>query len=74
MLSKGVRVASCPIGQEYCYQSCYFRQGTCCYFESERGREIPELKKERDSHPPEWKGTCDKGWIPCPVSSVISLQ
>ncbi|HEY82454.1 MAG TPA: hypothetical protein G4O01_04090 [Dehalococcoidia bacterium] len=74
MSSKGIRVISCPIGLEYCYQSCRFRRGTCCYFASERGREIPELKKEKDSHHLEWKDTRDKSWIPCPASSTISLQ
>lgn len=43
---KGARVAKCPIGQEYCYPSCYFRQGDRCYFRSKRGTRIPELKKE----------------------------
>ncbi len=45
--SKGVRVARCPISQEYCYPSCYFRKGNRCYFRSKRGRQIPELKKGR---------------------------
>ena len=44
---KGVRVAKCPIGQEYCYPSCYWRKGNRCCFKSKRGRQIPELKKER---------------------------
>ncbi len=44
--SKGVRVAKCPIGQEYCYLSCYWRKGNRCCFKSKRGRQIPELKKE----------------------------
>ena len=44
---KGVRVAKCPIGEEYCYPSCYFRKGNRCCFRSKRGRQIPELKKER---------------------------
>ena len=44
---KNVRVARCPIGQEYCDLSCYFRKGNQCCFRSKRGRQIPELKKER---------------------------
>jgi len=44
---KGVRVAKCPIRQEYCYPSCYWRKGNRCRFKSKRGRQIPELKKER---------------------------
>jgi hypothetical protein len=42
---KGVRVSWCPIGQEYCYPSCYFRRGDRCGFKSSRGRQIKELKK-----------------------------
>jgi len=45
---KGVRVAKCPIGQEYCYPSCYFRKGNRCCFRSKRGRQIPELKKKKE--------------------------
>jgi hypothetical protein len=41
---KSVRVAKCPINQEYCNPSCYFRKGNRCYFKSKRGRQIPELK------------------------------
>jgi len=44
---KGVRVKNCPIGQEYCYPSCYWRKGDRCCFRSKRGRLIPELKKKR---------------------------
>jgi len=43
---KGVRVAKCPIGLEYCYPSCYWRKGNRCYYRSKRGRQIPELKKK----------------------------
>jgi len=43
---KGVRVENCPIGQEYCYPSCYWRKGDRCCFRSKRGRLIPELKKK----------------------------
>ena len=32
--SRGVRVARRPIGQEYCYPSCYFRKGDRCCFRS----------------------------------------
>ena len=46
---KGVRVAKCAIGQEYCYPSCYFRKGNRCCFRSKRGRQIPELKKKKGS-------------------------
>ena len=45
--NKNVRVEKCPIGQEYCYLSCYFRKGDRCCFRSKRGRQIPELKKKR---------------------------
>jgi hypothetical protein len=41
-----VRVAKCPIGQQYCTISCYFRNGDRCYFKSERGKQIAELKKK----------------------------
>ncbi|MBA7653051.1 hypothetical protein ES703_60892 [subsurface metagenome] len=44
---KGVRVAGCPIGQEWCYPSCYWRKGKRCYFKDKWGRWIPELKKRR---------------------------
>jgi len=39
-----VKVANCPISQEYCEPSCYFRKGSRCCFRTKRGREIPELK------------------------------
>ena len=45
---QGVRVAKWPIGQEYCYLSCYFRKGDRCCFRSKRGRQIAELKKKRN--------------------------
>ncbi len=45
--AKGVRVAKCPIEQEYCYLSCYWRKGNRCCFRSKRGRQIPELKNKR---------------------------
>ena len=45
--SKGVRVAKCPIKQEYCDLSCYWRKGNRCCYRSKRGRQIPELKRER---------------------------
>jgi len=48
--NKGVRVAKCPIGQEYCYPSCFFRRGNRCCFGSKRGRQIPELKKEKGNN------------------------
>ena len=44
---KGVRVARCPIEQEHCYPSCYFRKGNRCCFKSKRGRRIPELKGKK---------------------------
>lgn len=44
---KTVRVAKCPIGQEYCEPSCYWRKGDRCCFRSKRGRQIPELKKKK---------------------------
>ena len=44
---KVVRVAKCPIEQEYCDPSCYFRKGNRCCFRSKRGRQISELKKEK---------------------------
>ena len=44
---KNARVARCPIGQEYCDLSCYFRKGNQCCFKSECGRQMPELKKGR---------------------------
>jgi hypothetical protein len=43
---KGVRVAKCPIGQEYCYPSCYWRKGNRCFYRSKQGRQILELKKK----------------------------
>jgi len=46
---KGVRVAKCPIGQEYCYPSCYWRKGNRCYLKSKQGRQIPELKKGKEA-------------------------
>ena len=45
--NKDVRVEKCPIDQEYCHLSCYFRKGDRCCFRSKRGRLIPELKKKR---------------------------
>jgi len=47
---KGVRVAKCPIGREYCYPSCYWRKGNRCCYRSKRGRQIPELKKKGDDN------------------------
>ena len=44
--NSGVRVAKCPIKQEYCYPSCYFRKGDRCCFRSKRGRQILGLGKE----------------------------
>jgi hypothetical protein len=44
--NKGVRVAKCPIGQEDCYPSCYWRKGNRCCFRGKRGRQIPELKRK----------------------------
>jgi len=41
----GIRVANCPIGQEYCHYSCQYRKGDRCCFRSKRGRQIPELKR-----------------------------
>ena len=46
---KGVKVANCPIKQEYCYPSCYFRKGSRCCFKSKRGRQIPGLKRKADN-------------------------
>ncbi len=46
---KGVRVANCPLGQEYCYLSCFFRKGNRCCYRSKRGRRIPELEKKMKS-------------------------
>ena len=43
--NKGMRVARCPIGQEYCYPSCYYRRGNRCCFRSKRGRQISALKE-----------------------------
>jgi len=43
---KGVRVANCPIGREYCNGSCHFREGNRCCYRSKRGRRIPELEKK----------------------------
>ena len=31
---KGVKVANCPIGLEYCYPSCYWREGNRCHYSS----------------------------------------
>ncbi len=45
---KGIKVARCPIRQEYCYPSCYWRKGDRCYFRSKLGRQIPELKKNKE--------------------------
>jgi hypothetical protein len=45
--SRGVRVADCPIGQKYCYPSCYWLKGDRGCFRSQRGRQIPGLKKEK---------------------------
>ncbi|MFH1926397.1 MAG: hypothetical protein ABIK32_07915 [Chloroflexota bacterium] len=47
--SKGIHVTWCPIGQEYCYLSCYFRMGDRCYFRSTRGRRIKKLKKGKST-------------------------
>jgi hypothetical protein len=44
---KGVKVSKCPIGQDYCYPTCYWRKGDRCCFRSKQGRKIPELKPER---------------------------
>jgi len=44
--NKGVRVARCPIKQEYCHPSCHFRKDDRCFWRSKPGREIPELKKD----------------------------
>lgn len=44
---EGVRVAECPIGQEYCDLPYYFRKYNRSCFSSKRGRQIPGLKKER---------------------------
>ena len=44
---KGVRVAKCPIKQDSCYPSCFWRKGDKCTFRSKRGRQILELKKEK---------------------------
>jgi len=41
----GVRIANCPIGQEYCHYSCQYRKGKRCRFNSEQGVIIPELEK-----------------------------
>ena len=51
---KGVKIVRCPIEQEYCYPSCYWRKGDRCYFKSKRGRQLSELKvstKHIDSQP-----------------------
>jgi len=44
--NKGVKVAACPIKQQYCYPSCYYRRGDRCQFLSKLGRQIPELKRK----------------------------
>ncbi len=46
---KGVRVTNCPIGQEYCYPSCYWRKGDKCHIKSRRGRRIVKSVAERNS-------------------------
>lgn len=44
---KGVRVAKCPLGFDYCYLSCYWRKKNRCYYESKQGRQIPELRSKK---------------------------
>ena len=46
---KGVRVTNCPIKQEYCEPSCYWRKGDKCYFQSRRGRRIVKSVAESSS-------------------------
>ncbi len=43
----GVTVAKCPIGLEGCFVSCYWRKNNRCYFKSQRGRRIMDLKEKR---------------------------
>ena len=40
MAEAWVRVAECPIWQERCHPSCYWRKGSRCYYKSNRGRMI----------------------------------
>lgn len=62
---KGIRVAKCQIGQEYCYPSCYFRQGNRCCFKSKHGRQIPELKMKKSDNCFESIIT-NQGWVTLP--------
>ena len=41
-----VRVENCPIKQEYCFASCYFRKGDRCCYNNEQGIKISELIKK----------------------------
>ncbi len=52
-------VAYCPLQQEYCQLSCSFRKGNLCYFISKRGRQTPDLQREKDSDE-----STDKGNLP----------
>ncbi|MFC1949464.1 hypothetical protein ACFLW0_04770 [Chloroflexota bacterium] len=45
--NKGVRIAKCPIDQEYCFPSCYFWKGNRCFFRSKHSKQIPELKDKK---------------------------
>ncbi len=44
---KPIRTNQCPIKQEYCLLSCYWRKGERCYFKSKHGRQIAEQKKRK---------------------------
>jgi len=48
MVNEDAKAVRCPIGQEYCYLSCYWRQGNRCYFKSKRGKQISELTVHRE--------------------------
>jgi hypothetical protein len=45
--NRGIRVTWCPIEQDYCDPSCYFRMGDYCHFKSPRGRRVKETGEEK---------------------------
>jgi hypothetical protein len=47
MENNGIRVENCPIGQRYCYISCFFRKGERCCYKNEKGIIIPEIVENK---------------------------
>jgi len=54
---KGIRVAHCPIQQEYCYPSCRFRYDLRCYYQSQRGRKIALFRGAYHRFPRHYRAT-----------------